>query len=353
MNENRKPASLFFPLLLVAAGVLILMINTGSLSGTVWQNLTQYWPVILLIAGLDGLYKRDGWVGPLVLLGLGAVLLLANLGYIEDSGFSLLLKLWPVLLVAIGLDVIFGHRASIWSNLIRVALGIALIGGIVWLATVSPYFSMGMKSVPFEQSLDKAKEAEVRFGVAVGELYLSGGAEDDVLVSGKAGLPKEIDLQPVYDAPANGKSRLAIEANDVVILPVHSSISPWEFDLNSEIPIFLTAGTGIGEMRVNLSDTLVSEFESEMGIGQTVITLPEDLDVEASASVAIGELVIKVPAGSEVLIKTDNAIVGTTLPVGYTRSGDTIRSPKSDAGASKITLNLEVAIGSLVIQEID
>ena len=352
MNEFQKPKSLFFPLLLVAAGVLILLINVGSLPGTVWENLVQYWPVILIIAGLDGLYKRDGWVGPLVLLGLGTVLLLGNLHYIAYSGFTLLLKLWPILLVAIGLDVIFGHRASIWSNLIRVGLGIALIGGIVWLATVSPYFSMGMKSVPFEQSLDKAKESDVRFAIAVGELYLSGGADEDMLIAGNAGLPKEMDLNTDYAAPKNGKSELTIEGNDVVILPVHSTTSPWEFDVNSEIPINLNAEVGIGEMRINLIDTKVAEFNSEMGIGLTVLTLPEDVDVvDAHVSGAIGQLVIRVPENAEVVIKTDNAIVSSSLPAGYTRGEGVIRSPEADSGANEINLDVELAIGSLIIQE--
>jgi len=351
MNDYRRPHSLFFPLLLVAAGILILLINMGSLPGTVWQNLVQYWPVIFIIAGLDGLYKRDGWVGPLVLLGLGTVLLLGNLHYIAYSGFSLLLRLWPILLVAIGLDVILGHRASIWSNLIRVALGIALIGGIVWLATVSPYFSMGMKSVPFEQSLDKATSSEVRFSVAVGELYLGGGADKNVLVSGTAGLPKEMSLDPVYVAPKNGKSQLTVAGNDVVILPVHSSVSPWEFDLNSDIPIDLSSEIGVGEMRVNLSDTKVSEFESKMGIGYSMVTLPDNMDVNAHISGAIGEMVIRIPSDSEVLIKVDNGIVNTVMPAGYTRTEGTIRSPEAKPGADKINLNVDLAIGSLVIQE--
>ncbi len=351
MNEDRRPKSLFFPMLLIALGVFIFLINIGTVSGTTWQNLAQYWPVILIIGGLDGLYKRDGWVGPLVLLGLGTVLLLGNLHYLEYSGFSMLLRLWPIILVAIGLDVLIGHRGSSWSTLLRVLLGFALVGGIVWLATVSPFFSMGLKSVPFEQKLDKAVESEVSITVATGSIHLSGGADDDMLIIGSASLPKEMTLSPSYTKPVNGKSALHLSGNGVVFLPINTTVSPWDFDLNSEIPIELKAELGAGEMRVDLRETKISEFDLEMGVGATVVTLPSGMDINGEVSGAVGELVIRIPKGSGVAIKTDKAIVGSTIPEGYTRQHDYIYSPNVEAGADQITLNVDLAVGGLVIEE--
>ena len=353
MNEIKKPGSLFFPMLLVAVGVFLFLINIGSVPGTIWQNLTQYWPAILIIAGLDGVYRRDGWIGPLVLLGFGTILLLGNLHYLEFSGFTLLLKLWPIILVAIGLDVILGHRGSIWNNLFRVLLGLLLVGGIVWLAALSPFFSMGMRSVPFEQSLDNAKAADLRFAEAVGEMYLRGGADEDLLVSGSAGMPKEMDLSPKYTAPQNGRSSLTLEGNGVVIVPISSATSPWNFEMNSEIPIDLKAELGIGEMEVDLSKTQVTEVETEMGIGQTVLTLPSGVDMDVVASGAIGELVIRIPRGAEVSIKTDQGIVGLDYPETYEKDHDIIRSTQADKDANEISIDVDLAIGSIRIEEIE
>jgi hypothetical protein len=353
MEEHKKPGSLFFPLLLVALGVFIFLINIGTVSGTLWENLMQYWPVILIIAGLDGLYRRDGWVGPMVLLGLGTIMMLGNLHYLEFGGFALFLRLWPILLVAIGLDVIFGHRGSVWSNFFRVLIGLALVGGIVWLATQSPFFSVGMKSVSFEQTLDNAKSSDVRFALAVGEMKLSGGADEDMLVEGSAGLPKEMSLDPYYSAPVDGKSTLSLEGNGLVVIPVNTNISPWIFDLNSEIPMSLSTELGVGQMRIDLTGTNVNEIYTEMGIGQTILTLPDGMDVDAAVSGAIGELIIRVPADAEVVITTDKAIVGSRIPVGYIRDGDTIRSPEAKAGADEITIQVDLAIGSISIEEID
>jgi len=58
---------------------VLLASNLGLIQGSGWDLLLQWWPALLILGGLDGLYKRDGIVGPVVLLGLGTVLLLGNL----------------------------------------------------------------------------------------------------------------------------------------------------------------------------------------------------------------------------------------------------------------------------------
>jgi len=45
-------------------------------------------------------------------------------------------RLWPVLLIAIGLDILFGRRSAIGS-LIALVLVIAVIAGAVWLAVAA------------------------------------------------------------------------------------------------------------------------------------------------------------------------------------------------------------------------
>ncbi|MDP3682489.1 MAG: hypothetical protein Q8S01_01020, partial [Ignavibacteria bacterium] len=205
----------------------------------------------------------------------------------------------------------------------------------------------------FEQKLDKATSSDIRFAMAVGEMNLSGGADKDMLVSGTAGLPKEMTLEPHYSTPVNGHSSLLLEGNGVVIIPVNTNISPWIFDLNSEIPIELSTELGVGQMRIDLTGTNVNEITTEMGVGQTILTLPSGMDVDATVSGAVGELVIRVPAGAEVLIKMDKAVVGSSIPDGYTRNNGTIRSPEAKAGTNKITIQVELAVGSISIQEIE
>ncbi|MRR33019.1 hypothetical protein EG834_22405, partial [bacterium] len=178
-----RPRSLFFPLLLISVGVVLFLVNFGMIQGTTWGILAQYWPAVLIIGGLDGLYRRDGWIGPLVLLGFGAVLLLGNLGYFSQNAWQLLLRLWPIFLVGIGLDLAFGRGHSTWSVLGKVLVGLLLVAAIFWFAFASP-FGASFHPVAINQSLDGATSSNLQFSVAAGELDLHAGANTNALVSG-------------------------------------------------------------------------------------------------------------------------------------------------------------------------
>lgn len=64
--------------------------------------------------------RRGSIAVPLLLIAAGVILLLNNLGRLPWAVWDLLAKLWPVLLIALGLDILFGRSALRW------ALGIAL-----------------------------------------------------------------------------------------------------------------------------------------------------------------------------------------------------------------------------------
>jgi len=54
--------------------------------------------------------KRTSLFWPVVLIGAGVILLLRNLGVLQNFDLQTLLRLWPLILVVIGLDLIFGRR---------------------------------------------------------------------------------------------------------------------------------------------------------------------------------------------------------------------------------------------------
>ena len=62
-------------------------------------------------------YRRGSIVWPVVLICLGGVFLLTNLGVISGDVWPRMLQLWPLLLVAIGIDLLLGRRSGIFAGL--------------------------------------------------------------------------------------------------------------------------------------------------------------------------------------------------------------------------------------------
>ena len=68
---------------------------------------------------------------PIVLIGAGVLLLMANLGMVELNRFILLIPFWPVLLIVAGVQIFFA-RSGIIGTVVSAVLGLAVVAG-AWL----------------------------------------------------------------------------------------------------------------------------------------------------------------------------------------------------------------------------
>ena len=109
---HHERRSIFWPLLLIAIGVMFLLDNTGFLRGNVWGLVIKFWPLLLIVGGLDGLWKSEGLAGSLFWMGVGFLFLFADLGYLSVNVLDMVLRFWPVLLIAVGVDLIIGRGAG-------------------------------------------------------------------------------------------------------------------------------------------------------------------------------------------------------------------------------------------------
>jgi hypothetical protein len=102
------PRIAFSGVMLVVFGCLFLADQLGALHfGAVFHT---WWPAILVIAGLLSLIEQPPSIfGPLVMLTIGAALLLRNLGYLKLESIW---KLWPVILIALGLNSLFASKGG-------------------------------------------------------------------------------------------------------------------------------------------------------------------------------------------------------------------------------------------------
>ena len=125
---------------------------------------------------------REGLVGPAILIGLGVVLLMNTLGLWPWSVWWTIIRLWPILLVAAGLDLVLGRR-SIWGSLLALVLTLAILAGVLWL------FRTGIvagrtATEEISQALGEATRADVVLAPAVGAVHVKALSESANLVEG-------------------------------------------------------------------------------------------------------------------------------------------------------------------------
>lgn len=352
-RQHRGRRSIFWPLFLIAIGVMFLLDNTGFLSGDVWGLVWRFWPLLFIVGGLDGLWKGEGVAGSLFWLGVGVIFLLANLGYLNISVLDMIFRFWPVLLVAIGLDLIIGRRGGALAQILSVVIALGLLGGLVWFAATRPPSSaLALSSQQVREVLQGADDASVEISMGAGKMDLHAGATGDTLVEGEVGTLDERGVSKSY-AVQNGHAALELKQSNVPVFMWNdgdiSARNTWDLSFNPAIPTDFKLNMGFGQGVVDLEDLQPSGLNATVAFGQLVVTLPVDAAFDVNADVVFGEVVIRVPKGLPVRIKGGHVFGGIDTRGDFQRNGNIITS---GSGEPMVEVDASTVFGSVRIEEI-
>lgn len=347
MDKRYRP-SIFWALVLISIGVVLLLNTMHILPGNVVELILKLWPLLFIIGGLDNIVQGRGWVWAVISLGLGTIFLLANFEIIAWSSLSLLLKLWPLLLVAWGLDLIFQGRSPAFT-IIGVLLGILIVLAVGWYAiSNSPQARGGNTAVT--QPLEGATSAYVRISNPVGRVEISGGAGDDLLLEGTVDLMANLTLAQDYDVK-DGHGSLNISTTGSTIGPWVTGFGEplWQMELTDAVMLTLNSETAAGSMTLDLTGLDIDQLTASVAIGSLDITLDPNDAFDGTLSNPIGKINISVPKSALVEITLDTAISTQNYPEGFVKVDNKLYSPNADAGNAVVRLKVEQPIGLVFI----
>jgi hypothetical protein len=349
-QRSTRP-SLFFPLLLIVIGVVFLLNNLGYLSGDFWGNLVLFWPVLLIAGGLDGIWRGEGVVGGALLAGLGVVFLAANLGTLAVDIWGLLLRVWPLFLVAWGIDIMIGRRSWL-ASLVGAVVILALFAGVlVWVGVgINP--SAAVQGEAVSQELGEATDASIRLEPGAGSLHVDALAESGSLVEGTVDPRYSQNVTSEYSLDGTSAT-YTLRSSAVTIVYLGRDAAGWDWDLGltKEIPLDLQVNLGAGEAELDLTGLQIGDLNVNLGVGQAVVTLPSEGAYNADISGAVGQVIVYVPEGLGVRLETNTGIAASQVPDGYTKVGSAYVSPGYDSAENRVDLHVGTAIGNLVVEE--
>jgi hypothetical protein len=293
--------------------------------------------------------RRGGIAGPILLIGLGALLLLSNFGRLPESIWPTLLRMWPVVLIAFGLDILITRR-SVWGSMALVVLILAVLAGGYWLSTVTvgPIGPGSIESVAVPR--EGATQAGVRVRSSVGLLEVEPGSAGATLLQATIPLLPGESLGQDVDR-SGGSLDVDLHSEGVFVLPsVSARGQPWEVRLHPDVPTALALDLGAGEIRLDGELLTVTSVDANLGVG--VITLEVGSEVRSvEADSGIGQIVIVLPAGVPARIDAEVALGDVDVPAGYTKSGDVYLSPGWTASSASIEVKANQAIGQIVVRQ--
>ncbi len=300
--------------------------------------------------------RQVSLVGPVILIGLGVIFLLNTMGVLAWSVWEAIFRLWPILLIAAGLEVILS-RLSVWGSLLALVLTVAILAGMLWM--LGPDLGTGQVVAGEEitQALGEASRAEVVIEPGVGALYIealpeSTEAMPSALVEGVVSVGKGQRVKRHF-AVAGETATFTLGSEGETFGPFVGWGDQWNWDLGltPEVPLGLEVSFGVGLANIDLTGLTVSDLKVNTGIGQTKVILPDEGNFQARIEGAIGDTVIVIPAGLAARIRVDTGLAVSQLPDGYQRRDDVYTSPGYASADDRVDLEVSQAIGKVTIRQ--
>lgn len=294
---------------------------------------------------------RGSIIGPLILITIGVLFLLANFGYLNTSFWLLLVQFWPLILILFGLEILLGRS---WQGQVIVLLvGLAAIGGIVWL-TMNPGvlpFGVSAKTDTVTETRDGVQSANLTLSPGVGELDLGvlDGTSSNWLEA-TISHPNSLTLVQDYQL-TSGVARLKLDTKGVQVF-MGNAAEHWNVNLVPQVPIILKVDAGVGGTKMDLNGLNVTQLDLNTGVGGTQVTMPSHAGtVTATVNGGVGGLTILIPQGEPARIRSSTGIGGANInPARFPHVAEELyQSADYDTATDKIDLRVDAGIGGITI----
>ena len=251
-----------------------------------------------------------GLFWPIIFIGGGVILLLSNLGYLAVNSWALLWQLWPVLLIVIGLDVMFGRR-GVLGSIISAVLAIAVIAGVVALlltAQNNPSIlgaqssfllntDLSRRTEHIAMPLDGIESADVRIDFHGGNATVYGLEGSSNLIDGDVTFYGNL-VRSI--SGTNGRAQVNLETNLLGLgWPFFNGTGStnWKIGLNPRAEYDLNFNAGSGTYQMDLSKLSLHSLTVGEGSGTMSVDLPNSGKYTFGLEIGSGTASVRVPAG--------------------------------------------------------
>jgi hypothetical protein len=293
---------------------------------------------------------------PIILIGVGSILLLTNLGVIHGNPWTLIFQLWPVLLIALGLEILLGGSTG-WRAVMSALLGLALVGGILWILIAQPaipglnFGASSLQTTTISEPLDGVESARIDLSFGAGTSKVYALSDSNNLIEGQ--------LQ-TYSSPnfsvstSNDRATIVLGPGPVSVPMIFPSVSEetWNVGLNSSATYQLDLNVGVGQSTIDLTKLDISGGEIDGGVGTSELYLPGDGKYRLAINGGVGTIRIYVPSDLAVRAEVNGGLGSfNRLPEMQEVRDDVYETPGFSSAEDAVTLIIDGGVGSISMYE--
>ena len=276
---------------------------------------------------------------PVILILIGLLLLLSNLGWFNLTWLLGLLNFWPVILVAVGVNLLTRGRYAL-----PITLGAIAVAVVLWLVGGAPG-----QTISVRHELEGATAARVTMALGVGQVRIDGAAPSGALATGTIETGTGERLEESYRRDG-GTALLELRwaQTGAVSLGIGERRS-WELSLTREVPVALHVNAGVGENRLDLREVQLSDLGFRGGVGSSRLQLPAGHYV-GSIEVGVGATTVQLPAAAAARVTLTTGLGRATVQGDWLRDGDVYTTPGFESAAQRIELRVSGGVGAVTVE---
>ncbi|MBN1427177.1 MAG: DUF4097 family beta strand repeat protein [Anaerolineae bacterium] len=256
---------------------------------------------------------RKGIVFPILLIAIGITALLDNLGVVDVS-WQVVVRFWPVLLILGGLDIIFGRHSFLGTVAVGLAALLA-IGGLLWVSSSTERLTViGIEQTAWgqivtgdiEEPLQDVARLEVDIDLSISELAIGAQSGRQYAVQGDSTTDSALVPSIQYTTQGDTGMLTITQPSGVFEFPWNwSGQNRISVNLPSGVPIDLTVHGDLGGQTLDLSKLDIRSLVINNSGGQVTVILPQNAQMDiVDISADLGAITVSAPNGAT--INTDS-----------------------------------------------
>lgn len=296
-----------------------------------------------------------------VIMTIGVLLLLGNLGIISWSILGSLAQIWPLIIIAVGINLLFNNHV-----IVRMLTWAALIAALVLAGTFLPrsdnwdirldFNGLGHRSADAVKAVsrqfpkdDAVDSAELNLKIPAGALEISG--QDAYLMNAR--YPGPEDKLKVDTLDGGARKVFSTDGGELVLRAADTG-NDWtyRYELYDDIPWNLRIEAGATDADLDLRHVILKNLELNSGAGDIDLHIGKvDWKATVAADVKASDFKIVLPEGTGFRADIKGAIHDISIEGDeYTRNGDVYTSNNYGTATQKVDINLDVAVGDIQIE---
>lgn len=290
---------------------------------------------------------------PIILIGVGAILLFSNLGLIKGNPWTIIFQLWPVLLIALGLEILFGGATG-WRAVVSALLGLALVGGILWILVAQPAipglnFGGNLQTTHIAQPLNGVESARAQLSFGAGTNQVHALTDSNNLIEGTL---------KTYNAPSFSVSTSGSQAtinlspgpvSTPIVLP-NVSGEEWDVGLNSAADYQFDLNMGVGQSNLDLTKLRISGGDLNGGVGTSELHLPGKGTYTLTINAGVGTIRIYIPSNVAVRAEVHGGLGSfNPMPRLQPAGTDVYQTSGFSSADNAVTLYINGGVGSITL----